>query len=112
MRPPTIGDGRSVQAELPLNVPPLSDADRADLAGQIVPGWERQARCAGTADDTWFPDDPAGEQVAIRACGGCPVRTSCLFTALVGDAQGVWGGTTDTDRDWIRVDLHLGQAAA
>jgi hypothetical protein len=112
MTPRTTGDGHPIQTELPLDIPPLSDADRAYLAARTVPGWEQQARCAAAADDTWFPDDPAGEQAAIRACAGCSVRTSCLFTALVDDEQGVWGGTTETDRDWIRVDLHLRQAAA
>jgi WhiB family redox-sensing transcriptional regulator len=42
-------------------------------------------------------------QPAKTICAGCPVRTECLDYALADDTLvGVWGGTSETERDHIR----------
>jgi Transcription factor WhiB len=99
------------QLELRLDVPELTDDQRAELAAHILPDWQTMGECRSVADDTWFPD-PA--QAALRAaavgrCGFCAVRRSCLAYALgEGEDYGIWGGTTDVQRDALRVDLAEG----
>ena len=34
-------------------------------------------------------------------CGPCPVKRECLEYALLYKEHGIWGGTTETDRDQI-----------
>jgi hypothetical protein len=43
---------------------------------------------------------------ALTTCIGCPVRRSCLAQALEADGRyGVWGGTTECARHYLRLDL-------
>jgi hypothetical protein len=79
------------------------------LANRITPGWRDRAACA-TADDldSWFPDPdtPRSELVGVlTVCQGCPVRRSCLAAGLLGHEHGVWGGTTETERNDATVEL-------
>jgi hypothetical protein len=79
------------------------------LANRITPGWRDRAACA-TADDpeAWFPDPDArrSELVGVlTVCQSCPVRRSCLAAGLLGHEQGVWGGTTETERNQATVEL-------
>ncbi|WP_442914164.1 WhiB family transcriptional regulator [Kribbella sp. NBC_00359] len=41
-------------------------------------------------------------------CAFCPVVRSCLFAAIVADEQGVWGRTTEAERDANREELAFG----
>jgi hypothetical protein len=96
------------QLELRLDVPVLTDVLRAELAAHVLTGWQAMAECRSVADDTWFPDATQAElrAVAVARCGFCPVRRSCLAYALSeGEDYGIWGGTTDTQRDALRLDL-------
>lgn len=43
--------------------------------------------------------DPAP---ALRLCGTCPFLDICRTYAVATDVYGVWGGTTEDDRDRIR----------
>lgn len=61
-------------------------------------GWQDQAFCIGTNTD-WFID---GWDEAVRICGDCPVKKQCLEYALETDSVGVWGGTTDAEREELR----------
>lgn len=53
-------------------------------------------------------DMDAAEAVRAEYCSGrkdgidCPVRFECLDHALAVREQGVWGGTTEKERDRIR----------
>lgn len=69
-------------------------------------GW-RRAKCRGTVltrnDYDPFSDD---EPVALQICNGdtvCPIRAECLEFALTNNcAHGVYGGTTEVQRRWLR----------
>lgn len=70
----------------------------------VEEGWAERASCApgsGHDPDIFFPEaGSSGVVVARVVCAGCPVRVSCLATALAGGVNclGVWGGYTDTER--------------
>jgi hypothetical protein len=103
------------QLELRLDVPELADQLRAELAAHVQPGWQAMAECRSVADDTWFPDpsETALRAAAVARCTYCPVRRSCLAYALSEDEQhGIWGGTTDVQRDALLADLADGVPAA
>jgi WhiB family redox-sensing transcriptional regulator len=41
--------------------------------------------------------------IAAKAiCQGCSLKTQCFEYALENDYEGVWGGTTDDDRQTIK----------
>lgn len=42
------------------------------------------------------------EAACKAVCAGCPVRDECLSWGLAHDELGVWGGTTDDDRQAMR----------
>lgn len=100
------------QLPLPLDVPEMTDDLRADLAGHVQPGWQAMAACRSVADDTWFPEPGYATAAALDVCKWCPVRASCLAFALSETASdddfGVWGGTTEAQRDVLRQDLGEG----
>jgi hypothetical protein len=43
--------------------------------------------------------------VLSRICAGCPVRKSCLATAVLADEEGIWGGTRRGQRLHARARL-------
>jgi hypothetical protein len=108
------------QTMIPLTVPALTAALRARLLRLIRLDWQDDAACTASwqdqsgyassraVPDPFYPDtDPAPEAKVI--CAACPVRLSCLASALVrGEDDGVWGGATPAERDRIRVELALG----
>lgn len=63
-----------------------------------------------TPGDAWDETDelapttpaPYPTPVAKRACGTCPIRTSCLAYALRHHEVGTWGGTTEYQRRLLR----------
>lgn len=67
------------------------------------PSWHADAACAGT-DTEWFFDGEDTEG-ALAVCEDCAAREPCLKWALEHDEAGVWGGTTDRDRDRLRRGL-------
>ncbi|NUR57191.1 MAG: WhiB family transcriptional regulator [Catenulispora sp.] len=68
--------------------------------------WQTRAACRGMAASVFFsPHYERGdsrrrrEQRATSICRGCPVREQCAEFALrTGQAFGIWGGLTETDR--------------
>ncbi|WP_327732366.1 WhiB family transcriptional regulator [Streptomyces sp. NBC_00487] len=69
--------------------------------------WQDSAACARSIEvvrdaDLFFPGPTADEQrigLAKRICSGCQVRSVCLEAALeVGDASGIRGGMTESER--------------
>jgi hypothetical protein len=102
------------QLELRLDVPELGDDVRAELAAHVLPGWQGMGECRSVSDDTWFPEtgQAALRAAAVARCSFCPVRRSCLAYALSeGEGHGIWGGTTETQRDALLVDLADGVPA-
>jgi WhiB family redox-sensing transcriptional regulator len=72
---------------------------RQELRASIEPHWQNSAACAGADPETWFPIKGSSfPAVATRACAACPVRRSCLATALCWGEDGIWAGTTPGQR--------------
>ena len=64
--------------------------------------WRKWAACRG-ASELFFSDDEETMARALAICEGCSVRQECLRTALADRRlMGVWGGTTEPQREQIR----------
>ncbi|WP_405063841.1 WhiB family transcriptional regulator [Kribbella sp. NBC_01505] len=93
------------QLELPI-IPRLSLAMRVVVNRWITRDWHDRAACKTTEDPAFYSDKPAEQKKATqRVCGSCPVRRACLASALLNDEQGVWGGTTESEREAITTRL-------
>ena len=69
---------------------------------QTPPAWTSRALCAETMPDEFFPSQGESPKRAKLICGSCPVTTECLTYALENrEPYGVWGGTTERERDQI-----------
>lgn len=68
-----------------------------------VDNWQEQSLCqnldAFTADNLFFLTSGKKSKQAQNFCDPCPVRQECIIVATLNDEKGVWGGTTDKDRD-------------
>lgn len=62
------------------------------------------ALCAQSDPDLWFPDKGRPAYKATVVCHGCPLLEICLEWALTHEEgkYGVWGGTTETQRQQMR----------
>jgi len=71
-------------------------------------GWWSYAACLTADPELFFPissSGPALRQVAQAKaiCIRCPIQESCLGYALgAGPVQGIWGGTTETERRLLK----------
>ena len=76
-----------------------------DVMWEPDPSWRKDAACAGSENDAFFP---AGEDETLAApakavCAACPVREACLQYALAtNQTEGVWGGMTGSERRRLR----------
>lgn len=59
--------------------------------------------CAKAPDDFMFPlRDSAWERQAVALCQDCPIKAQCALEAIEeGVPFGVWGGTTEKQREAI-----------
>ncbi|MFI6274526.1 WhiB family transcriptional regulator [Streptomyces sp. NPDC050988] len=79
-------------------------AERGDYATY----WRERAACLRVDPDLFFPIGVSGltlEQVdaAKVVCARCPVVEQCLAWAVqVGQVEGIWGGTTESERRAMR----------
>lgn len=65
--------------------------------------WRGQAACRNLDTEIFFPDSEADAGPALSVCAVCPVRAECLDWAIeTRQHDGVWGGTTETERKRIR----------
>lgn len=97
------------QLELVFETPTLTVDQRAEIGAYIVAGWQAMGECRSVADDSCFPEPGQATAAALDRCSFCPVRRSCLASALANDEEfGVWGGTTEIQRDVIRTDIAAG----
>ncbi|WP_107655911.1 WhiB family transcriptional regulator [Nocardia suismassiliense] len=61
--------------------------------------WRREAACAETDPDAFFPERGGNSRDAKRVCSSCEVVRQCLDYALGHDQNfGVWGGMTPPER--------------
>lgn len=72
--------------------------------------------CATADPDSFFPVDEfpedsartsnlktyANERAAKAICAECPLRLPCALYAIQTGPQGIWGGTTESERLGIR----------
>lgn len=71
---------------------------------QILATLNTVGACLGSEHpDWWFPErGNDNSPKAIKVCQGCPVKAACLDYALANGERGVWGGTTDFEREQSR----------
>lgn len=85
-------------------VPPRADFIPVPVTaeGTTEDHWTTLALCASHPEKRlWFPDDyhDAEAAIAVAICRVCPVNAECLDYALTtGQPEGVWGGTTPSER--------------
>ncbi|MBA4860998.1 WhiB family transcriptional regulator [Streptomyces sp. PSKA54] len=66
--------------------------------------WRERAECLRVDPDLFFPISNSGPTLrqideAKAVCRRCPVVERCLDWAVrTGQAEGIWGGTTDGER--------------
>ena len=68
------------------------------LRASIRDRWQEEAVCASTDPEQWFPSKGGSPRLACAVCAGCPVRRSCLASALLFAEDGIWAGTAPTHR--------------
>ncbi len=71
---------------------------------ELTDEWRAIAACRKKPSDWFFPlrqNDPNIAQ-GKRVCKTCEVREPCLEFALAYRDEGIWGGTTETERNVIR----------
>lgn len=76
-----------------------------DLPPFVRPEWYDRANCHGVGADLFYSE--RGESVAtaaaVEVCAGCEVRAECLLWAIDrGEAWGVWGGMSVSQRRRVR----------
>lgn len=64
--------------------------------------WQRDASCASTDPDEWYPAPGNGAGYLRRICGGCPVETQCLDYVMATEPNsaryGIWAGLDPEER--------------
>ncbi len=84
-----------------LAVPPkVAEARR----GEALADWRLRGACSRVDVNDMFPETNREQREAAQLCLlACPVREECLSYALRADERwGVWGGTTETEREKLR----------
>jgi len=76
----------------------LKDGPERVLRNSISDGWQDGAVCASTDPEQWFPVKGGSPRLARAVCAECPVRRSCLASALLFAEDGIWAGTTPIHR--------------
>lgn len=67
--------------------------------------WMTQARCTETDPELFTPGQGQSNAPARRICASCEVREPCLEYALATNQSGVWGGTSEKERQRLRRGL-------
>lgn len=84
----------------------LAGINSAPLPPGYDHSWRDQAVCAAPehANAMFFPGrgDSENLKAARRVCATCPVTEECLEFALLTNAEGVWGGTSEKQRRTIK----------
>ena len=61
--------------------------------------WQRDALCAQTDPEAFFPEQRGSTRDAKRICQACDARAECLDYALQNDERfGIWGGLSERER--------------
>lgn len=71
------------------------------------PDFDGTQSCRRLDPEEFFPEGRHGPRslpspAARQACRTCPFLRGCLAYALTHGVEGIWGGTTDAERDQLR----------
>lgn len=58
--------------------------------------------CLGIDPELFFSTEAADQRDALAQCERCPTRQACFDHAMKYREEGIWGGTTDKQRDQFR----------
>lgn len=70
--------------------------------------WQINAKCRDVPIGVFFHDEMIPKEEIAKGhdrtewkslCNSCPVRIACLDTAIVYNMPGIWGGTTEVERE-------------
>jgi len=67
-----------------------------------VDNWREFAECATTDPEIFLPEEGRSSRDAKKICGRCAARLFCLDYAVATKQEGIWGGTSDRERQAIR----------
>lgn len=75
--------------------------------GTLGRKWIKSGQCVlENVDPAWF-FEPLLEDETASYCEGCSVINLCFAFAVVGGEKGVWGGTTEKQRDLLSLSQRL-----
>ena len=61
--------------------------------------WQDDARCRGAGNDPFFLGKGGSSKKAKDICEPCKVKVECRAYAIEYEEFGIWGGTTQDDRE-------------
>ena len=64
--------------------------------------WRADARCKGSDPEIFFVERGGDNKIAKAICEECIVVVPCLDYALQAKEPGVYGGTTERERKYIK----------
>ena len=64
--------------------------------------------CKTSDTELFFAEAPAAIAQAKSICQTCPIRMQCLIDAINRNEFGIWGGTTDEERELIKSNGGVG----
>ncbi len=80
-----------------------------ELESVLEPDWAVDAACVSVDPELWFPDKGGTTSRAVlEICASCPVRRSCLASAIVNLEDGIWGGVQALQRSQARGQIWRG----
>ena len=77
-----------------------------------APQFDGTQPCASMDPELFFPEGSSSAVVKAKkmlapVCGSCKFQSDCLDYALHTDVQGIWAGTTDSERRALRRKLGI-----
>lgn len=67
---------------------------------ESINSWSHRAKCRNLPnDDLFFPTNAHGVAQGRKFCSSCPVKELCEAYALVHSLPGIWGGTSELQRE-------------
>ena len=86
-------------AKKPTGVKSIEDFD---IFNSEENSWRNKAACKGLATSTFFGSPKSNDIANAKAiCKKCIVNAHCLKSALTYQYHGVWGNTTEEERNYI-----------
>lgn len=83
--------------------PKAAPEDAPPLVAFPTGDWTKDALCAGTDPEAFFPEKGGSTKAAKATCARCLVAAECLDWAMAsGERYGIWGGVSERDRRALR----------